>query len=687
MFFELSTFARYVFPRKRRFSRSIISLISVFVIAAIVWLVLVFLSVTSGIEKKWLGKITALHAPLSVYPTNKYYQSYYYKADKVSASSNYRYKTLSEKLTAKNADPYNPEIDALVPISWEKQMGEDGSLLDIAKTAATIFTSFKEKVPGLRFDDFESSGVQFFLDGKEQIADLNLDHEISSGFRGMALIHSFSSENIKVRELITTISPEDFERLYKKTAALFGGSSHEVKTLFKHGHIKKVRIDYVSTTVLKELLKQGRELPCYGSKAGSHFSFLLIPDSRHNYGGKNMVKGVLSLHSDTLYFHETGGAKTAIRDGISCYCDSPFEMDVERVVFSDQASDPAIYEGKAFFAGATYPLNVQADNCQVVELAPQTHFDLLPDEPPLWTHFTGESADIKVHYPSNLNHLIPLVAPKHWKDKGYFTGDTGYLSYFATTLSGPQEQQLPFYIAGFYDPGISAVSAKSLMLPKEVVATISSTTDDPFYGEMATSGFNLFFPNDTITPQLTEELKLAFKDAGIGSYFSFIPYYEYEFVKDLLQQFKSDRYLFSIVSVIILIVASTNVISMLTLMVNDRKKEIAVLSALGASKKRIASIFMLAGGFIGLASTLIGSLLALVTLRHLDSIIAILSYLQGQAVFSEMFYGKTVATGISYHAFILALITTPLLSLIAGAIPAFLAAKVNPSQTLKAEGS
>ena len=60
---------------------------SVFVISLVVWLVLVFLSITSGIEKNWLSKLTSLHAPIRISPTEEYYQSYYYNIDSISSKS------------------------------------------------------------------------------------------------------------------------------------------------------------------------------------------------------------------------------------------------------------------------------------------------------------------------------------------------------------------------------------------------------------------------------------------------------------------------------------------------------------------------------------------------------------------------------------------------------------------------
>ena len=68
---------KYLIPKKRSLSTALISIMSIFVISLIVWLVLVFLSVTSAIEKNWLKKLTSLNAPIRITPKDEYYMSYY----------------------------------------------------------------------------------------------------------------------------------------------------------------------------------------------------------------------------------------------------------------------------------------------------------------------------------------------------------------------------------------------------------------------------------------------------------------------------------------------------------------------------------------------------------------------------------------------------------------------------------
>src|SRR6187397_1595897 len=109
--FELSVAWKYLRPRWQQLSVSIISMISIAVISLVVWLVVVFFSVTHGLEKSWIQKLIALTAPIRITPTEEYYRSYYYQID----ASGYASKSIGEKLKAPEADPYDPETDGELP--------------------------------------------------------------------------------------------------------------------------------------------------------------------------------------------------------------------------------------------------------------------------------------------------------------------------------------------------------------------------------------------------------------------------------------------------------------------------------------------------------------------------------------------------------------------------------------------
>src|ERR1700742_1658290 len=94
---ELSIALKYLIPRKKQLSVSLIALLSIAVISLVVWLVLDFLSITEGIERGWLQKLTTLNAPLRITPTPHYFSSYYYQIDALSLNAHYSFKNIAEK--------------------------------------------------------------------------------------------------------------------------------------------------------------------------------------------------------------------------------------------------------------------------------------------------------------------------------------------------------------------------------------------------------------------------------------------------------------------------------------------------------------------------------------------------------------------------------------------------------------
>src|SRR5690349_9581873 len=132
--FEFLIALKYLVPRRKQLSVALISLLSVVVISLVVWLLVVFLSVTEGMERNWLSKLTTLNAPLRITPTAHYYRSYYYRIDEMSGASHYQTKTIAQKSNTPSSDPYQKEEDEELPPFFPlPDLGEGRSLKDPVK--------------------------------------------------------------------------------------------------------------------------------------------------------------------------------------------------------------------------------------------------------------------------------------------------------------------------------------------------------------------------------------------------------------------------------------------------------------------------------------------------------------------------------------------------------------------------
>ncbi|MBT7461830.1 MAG: hypothetical protein HN685_04015, partial [Waddliaceae bacterium] len=157
--FEFSVAYKYLIPRRRQLSVSIITIISTLVISVVVWLILVFFSVTTGLEKGWVEKLVALTAPIRLTPTEEYYQSYYYNVDSISDASDYSTKTIGEKLSAESTDPYDPGIDMEIPPYWRSpDTNASGTTKDLVKDTFSLLQS-----QGLTAGDYDHALAQMRL--------------------------------------------------------------------------------------------------------------------------------------------------------------------------------------------------------------------------------------------------------------------------------------------------------------------------------------------------------------------------------------------------------------------------------------------------------------------------------------------------------------------------------------------
>jgi lipoprotein-releasing system permease protein len=76
--------------------------------------------------------------------------------------------------------------------------------------------------------------------------------------------------------------------------------------------------------------------------------------------------------------------------------------------------------------------------------------------------------------------------------------------------------------------------------------------------------------------------------------------------RNLFSALKLEKTMMFLLLVLITLVASFNIVGTLTMIVNEKQREIAILKAMGATPRAIMRIFMLNGVVIGLVGTAIG---------------------------------------------------------------------------------
>jgi lipoprotein-releasing system permease protein len=696
--FEFSVALKYLTPRWRQLSVSIISLISVLVIALVVWLIVVFFSVTNGLEKSWIQKLIALTAPVRITPTSAYYQSYFYLQDSIASKSNYTLKTIGEKLQSGGGDAYDPLSDEEPPRNWAlPDRNADGQVKDLVGLAFKAV----ERIPGAKARDYEMtvSNIKLRLIRKiseERVSPIRRDPAQTQAFVSQAAyLGSLDPENPSLARSIIKTNMDDLNNALNMIAVASDNIQEDnpdsILTLDAHTVQDKLKQFFDSVNIQELKVSDGGWIiprfmyPAQGSfqvcviSQGARLVRLIVPKQADSVPEltKDWTKQRFEGKPGTLTFKE---GKPFLNDQeLPSWVSIEIEKEVTMAAKLEETSlNKARNSGDLLFQvnfkiqGVSFQGVIPFRYLQIAKAS------LMPVSP-----FWFSQRDGNLVLPVDKEAGEGLLLPKTFHEAGVLLADRGYLSYYTPTTSAVQEQRIPIFVAGFYDPGIIPIGGKFMLANGNVTSLIRSSHNQE--DTTLSNGINVRIPDISKASEVKKALELAFAKEGIAPYWKIETYKEFDFTKDLIQQLHSDKILFTLISTVIIIVACSNIISMLIILVNDKKLEIGILRSMGASSGSIAVIFGFCGVVMGVTGSLIGTCLAVLTLKNLDLLVQFLSSIQGHNAFNPVFYGETLPNEISYEALVFVVLATGGISLIAGIVPAVKACMLKPSSILRSE--
>jgi len=133
----------------------------------------------------------------------------------------------------------------------------------------------------------------------------------------------------------------------------------------------------------------------------------------------------------------------------------------------------------------------------------------------------------------------------------------------------------------------------------------------------------------------------------------------------------------SVVLTLIIVVAAFTVVATLIMVVLDKKKEIALLKAIGASDDAILRVFIYQGAIIGLVGTATGLLLGLISCKLLNA--------YGFPLDPKVYFISKLPVNAPPTEFLITGAVAIVICLIATIFPALYAARLRPSDGLRAE--
>ncbi len=230
---------------------------------------------------------------------------------------------------------------------------------------------------------------------------------------------------------------------------------------------------------------------------------------------------------------------------------------------------------------------------------------------------------------------------------------------------GVMPRSRTFHVVAIFDSGLWEYDANWALVPLRAAQRFIGLQDN----EVSSLEFRIEDANQAA--EVADRLKQA---AGKG----FVARTWIELNRPLFSALKLEKLALFIAISLIVMVASLNIVSTLTMMVMEKNRDIAIISAMGGRPATLTRIFMLQGLIIGAVGTLLGVVLGCVAVWYFDTY--------------QVFQLEPQVYSIPYVPFSLSgldvatvAVTATLVSFLATVYPARAAAKLDPVEVLRYE--
>ena len=222
-----------------------------------------------------------------------------------------------------------------------------------------------------------------------------------------------------------------------------------------------------------------------------------------------------------------------------------------------------------------------------------------------------------------------------------------------------------FEVGAQVDAGIAFIhiaDAQKLLRTGDGIQGVRLTLADPFAVERVLADLAPLLPEDARASSWQHSLRALF-DA-----------------------IKMEKLVVGVLLAVIIAVAAFNIVASLVLMVADKRKDIAVLRAMGATSATVNGIFRVQGAAVGLSGVLLGTLAGCLLAWRLGAIVGFFEGLLGVAVFDpEIYFISELPSDLQWPDVAIVAGLGVIISLLATLYPAWRAGQVSPAEVLRYE--
>lgn len=160
----------------------------------------------------------------------------------------------------------------------------------------------------------------------------------------------------------------------------------------------------------------------------------------------------------------------------------------------------------------------------------------------------------------------------------------------------------------------------------------------------------------------------------------------YDMNHTFFQALKVEKSVMTILLALIILVAAFNIVSMLTMIIMEKTKDIGILRAIGVTRAGIRKIFMIEGFSIGFLGILTGTVAGLALAFNLNPVSDFIKRTTGLEVFpSDIYYFDRIPAEVHADDVVIIVFFALAASILAGLYPAHRASHLNPVEALHYE--
>ena len=157
-------------------------------------------------------------------------------------------------------------------------------------------------------------------------------------------------------------------------------------------------------------------------------------------------------------------------------------------------------------------------------------------------------------------------------------------------------------------------------------------------------------------------------------------------MKTLFAAIKMEKTVVGLLMAVIIAVAGFNIIASLVLMVASKRKDIAVLRAMGATAGLISGIFRVQGTVAGLSGVVLGAVSGCLIALNLAAIVSFIESLIGVQLFDpQVYFISSLPSDLRWADVAVIVFFGAITSILATLYPAYRAGKVSPAEVLRYE--